>query len=132
MSDPFSEGGTVAFEATRRGLPVYAQDLYPWPSHGLATALTPADPDEFREPADQLAASLAGFRKGYWHAGKDGHWELTHVIRVWASTCPNCANRFFLFRDALVSLASRRVGSRQRACAVRKLAIRFRISALGR
>src|SRR3954451_4836224 len=47
VADPFSGGGTVAFEASRRGLPVYAQDLYPWPSKGLATALTGADPDEF-------------------------------------------------------------------------------------
>src|ERR1019366_4196669 len=29
VADPFSGGGTVAFEATRRGLPIYAQDLYP-------------------------------------------------------------------------------------------------------
>lgn len=29
VSDPFSGGGTVAMEAVRRGLPVYAQDLYP-------------------------------------------------------------------------------------------------------
>src|ERR1700692_3741428 len=40
VADPFSGGGTVAFEAVRRGLPIYAQDLYPWPSTGLATALT--------------------------------------------------------------------------------------------
>jgi len=30
VADPFSGGGTVAFEAARRGLPIYAQDLYPW------------------------------------------------------------------------------------------------------
>ena len=42
VADPFSGGGTVAFEAVRRGLPIYAQDLYPWPSKGLATALTAA------------------------------------------------------------------------------------------
>src|ERR1700730_16713632 len=44
VADPFSGGGTVAFEAARRGLSIYAQDLYPWPSKALATALTPAVP----------------------------------------------------------------------------------------
>jgi adenine-specific DNA methylase len=39
VADPFSGGGTVAFEAARRSLAIYAQDLYPWPSQGLATAL---------------------------------------------------------------------------------------------
>ena len=39
VADPFSGGGTVTFEAARRGLRAYAQDLYPWPARGLATAL---------------------------------------------------------------------------------------------
>src|ERR1700683_4870011 len=39
VADPFSGGGTVAFEAVRRGLDVYAQDLYPWPANSLATCL---------------------------------------------------------------------------------------------
>lgn len=56
VSDPFSGGGTVAFEATRRGLPRYAQDLYPWPSQSLATALMPAAPDEFKTAAAVLEA----------------------------------------------------------------------------
>ena len=38
ISDPFSGGGTVAVESVRRGLPVYAQDLYPWPTNGLAVS----------------------------------------------------------------------------------------------
>ena len=37
VADPFSGGGTVMFEAIRRGHRAYAQDLYAWPSHGLAT-----------------------------------------------------------------------------------------------
>src|ERR1700704_827215 len=41
VSDPFSGGGTVAFEAARRGLRTYAQDLYPWATYGLSTALQP-------------------------------------------------------------------------------------------
>lgn len=49
VADPFSGGGTVAFEAARRGLPVYAQDLYPWPTFALASVLKPIEPEEFAE-----------------------------------------------------------------------------------
>lgn len=39
VSDPFSGGGTVTIEAAVRGHRVYAQDLNPWPTWGLQTAL---------------------------------------------------------------------------------------------
>lgn len=71
VADPFSGGGTVAFEATRRGLPIYAQDLYPWPSQGLATALTAADPDEFKRAANELLQGLRLFREAYWRTEGD-------------------------------------------------------------
>src|SRR5690348_10945980 len=61
VADPFSGGGTIAFEATRRGLPTYAQDLYPWPSQSLATALTPAAPDEFKTAAGEVLEALSGY-----------------------------------------------------------------------
>ncbi len=108
VADPFSGGGTVAFEAARRGLRVYAQDLYPWPSKGLATALTPADPDEFRQAATRLLEILQPYRKRYWTENGETTWETTHIIRVRASACPKCSKRLFLFREPLVSLASRR------------------------
>src|ERR1700748_2792362 len=66
VADPFSGGGTVAFEATRRGLSIYAQDLYPWPSQGLATALTAADSDEFKRAANELLKGLRLFHEAYW------------------------------------------------------------------
>ena len=107
VADPFSGGGTVAFEATRRGIPIYAQDLYPWPSTGLATALTAADPDEFKRAANVLLQTLQPLRRSYWRE-KDGEcWETTHIIRVRVAHCPCCSIRIFLFRDPLVSLASR-------------------------
>jgi putative DNA methylase len=108
VADPFSGGGTVAFEATRRGLPIYAQDLYPWPSKGLAVALTPADPGEFRRVADRLLQDLQPLRMGYWHETSAELWETTHIIRVRTAECPCCSRRRFLFRDPLISLASRR------------------------
>lgn len=107
VADPFSGGGTVAFEATRRGLPIYAQDLYPWPSEGLATALTAADPDEFRVAADGLLKTLEPHRKHYWRQSGQEAWETTHIIRVRVAVCSCCSIRFYLFRDPLISLASR-------------------------
>jgi predicted RNA-binding Zn-ribbon protein involved in translation (DUF1610 family) len=107
VADPFSGGGTVAFEATRRGLPIYAQDLYPWPSQGLATALTAADPDEFKRAAYDLLQELRLFREEYWRTEGDDRWETTHIIRVRKEECPSCSHRLFLFREPLISLASR-------------------------
>jgi 16S rRNA G966 N2-methylase RsmD len=107
VADPFSGGGTVAFEAARRGLSIYAQDLYPWPSKGLAAALTPADPDEFRLAATTLLQSLEGIRKHYIRENDSEVSETTHIIRVRTAACPRCSNRIFLFREPLVSLASR-------------------------
>jgi len=110
VADPFSGGGTVAFEAARRQLPIYAQDLYPWPSSGLATALTRVSPEAFSRAAKQLLLNLASHRKAYWRKSASGDWwEATHVIRVRQSRCTECATNIFLFRDALISIASRRV-----------------------
>src|ERR1700687_37962 len=108
VADPFSGGGTGAFEATRRGLPIYAQDLYPWPSKGLAIALTAADPDGFKSAADRLLQDLQPHRMGYRHESNAEPWETTHIIRVRTAECPRCLKRRFLFRDPLISLASRR------------------------
>ena len=107
VADPFSGGGTVAFEATRRGLPIYAQDLYPWPSTALATALTAADPEEFKRAANDLLQTVHPLRRSYWLEERAERREITHIIRVRAADCPCCSRRIFLFRDPLVSLASR-------------------------
>jgi putative DNA methylase len=108
VADPFSGGGTVAFEATRRGVPIYAQDLYPWPSQSLVTALTPAAPDEFKTVAGEVLEALSGYRQAYWTQNGTHTWETTHVIRVRSAACPACSKRIFLFRDPLISVASRR------------------------
>src|SRR3954469_5655116 len=65
VADPFSGGGTVAFEAARRGLRVYAQDLYPWPSLGLATSLKRTDLGELRYARTRLTERLDTLRPLY-------------------------------------------------------------------
>lgn len=107
VSDPFSGGGTVAFEAVRRGLPTYAQDLYPWPSDGLATALTSTDSAALKIAAGDLLETLAP-RRAQFASGDDS--ELTHVLRVRVGQCSHCEGRIFLFPGHVVSLASRSSG----------------------
>src|SRR6266487_623391 len=52
IADPFSGGGTVAIEAVRRSLSIYAKDVNPWASWGLRVSLTPVDPDELAAAGD--------------------------------------------------------------------------------
>src|SRR5258708_39282139 len=48
VADPFSGGGTVAFEAARRGVPNYPQKLFPLPPGGLAPSPMAAAPEKGR------------------------------------------------------------------------------------
>lgn len=104
ISDPFSGGGTVAFEAARKGLPIYAQDLYPWPTIGLAAALTYVPISQFKKAAQDILVYLDTLRTAY--KRPDGR-ELTHILRVRIGICPSCLRSSYLFPDALVSVASR-------------------------
>ena len=104
LSDPFSGGGTVTFEAVRRGLRAYAQDVYPWPAEGLTVALSAACPNEFDVSADDLLKRLQPFRSRYRRA--DGR-ELTHILRIRVARCGSCRQDIHLFQDAMVSRASR-------------------------
>jgi adenine-specific DNA methylase len=113
VADPFSGGGTVAFEAVRRGHAVYAQDLYPWPSLALASALTPTDAKKFAQARDELLKKLEPWRRFYRRTEGEKTVELTHVIRVRVAPCAHCGIAIHLFRDAFVSLASRKARERQ-------------------
>lgn len=110
VADPFSGGGTVTVEAARRGLTAYAQDLYPWAAEGLATALTPTSPQDFKAAADIVLASLGRHRTKYRTANRG---ELTHILRVRIGCCPDCRSDVHLFPEYLVTRASRRVDERQ-------------------
>ena len=119
VSDPFSGGGTVTFEAAKRGLRAYAQDLYPWPARGLAAALTPCDTTELRRSAAAVLNALEGLRNAYRNPLTGA--ELTHILRVRTCTCKSCEATTFDFPAVLVSLASRGVGEKNaffgcRAC----------------
>lgn len=104
VSDPFSGGGTVTFEAAKRGLKTYAQDLYPWPARGLAAALGSCETADLRAAADRVLAALAPHRAAYrTYAGA----ELSHVLRVRVSTCSHCTRDVHEYPHRLVSLTSR-------------------------
>lgn len=104
VSDPFSGGGTVTFEAARRGLKAYAQDLYPWPVRGLESALQPCDPAFLAEATRAVFAILTPLRAAYQDAGGR---ELSHVLRVRKANCLHCSSDIYQFPHPLVSLASR-------------------------
>ena len=105
VSDPFSGGGTVTFEASRRGLKAYAQDLYPWPARGLAAALSPCNLSELEDAAREVLKTLEPMRAAY---RNDRDVELTHILRVRVSDCLNCGRPVFEFPHTLVSVSSRR------------------------
>jgi putative DNA methylase len=110
VSDVFSGGGTVGFEAAARHLPVYAQDLYPWAANGLATGLQPTNPDAFSRAAAELLEALKAHRTAY--ACADGS-ELSHILRVRTAQCLACERLIHLFRNNLVSMQSRSPGERR-------------------
>ena len=104
VADPFSGGGTVAFEAVRRGLKTYAQDLYPWPTYGLATTMRPVDTDALEQAAAALLDRLDVHRSLYRRS--DGR-ELSHIIRVRSVECLSCRQVHFQYPYPLISLHSR-------------------------
>jgi putative DNA methylase len=112
VSDPYSGGGTVAIEAARRGLPVYAQDLHPWAVTGVATALDRIDHDAFAEAARALLEMLAPLRRQLYALPCEKHGEDSEVLTtLWVrkTVCPRCAASVFLFPYSMITRASRAV-----------------------
>jgi len=106
VSDPFSGGGTVTFEAARRGLKAYAQDLYPWPARGLAAALGSCSQKELAAAGQSVLSQLAHHRGAY--KTVDGG-ELSHILRVRKAECQTCDRTTYEFPHVLVSVVSRSV-----------------------
>lgn len=104
VSDPFSGGGTVTFEACKRGLKTYAQDLYPWPARGLAAALGACKATELQAAAGRVLAALEPQRTAYQTASGV---ELSHILRVRVSTCLHCGGKVYEYPHCLVSVTSR-------------------------
>lgn len=112
VSDPFSGGGTVALEAARRGLALYAQDLHPWAITGLATVFDGVNPDAFELASDAVLQALEE-RCGSTYTTTcpiHGPSELVHVFwaRIW--NCPGCGRITYLYPYSLLTMASRRQG----------------------
>jgi putative DNA methylase len=110
VSDPFSGGGTVALEAARRGLHVYAQDLHPWPIRGLLTALDGIDADALEAAGNELMTALEPLRKELYGSRCPVHGdasEITHTFWVEEIQCPSCEGSVFLYPYGLISTGSR-------------------------
>ncbi len=105
-ADPFSGGGTVTFEAAKRGLKAYAQDLYPWPARGLASALHSCDADDLTKAAAAVLEAVAHLRLAYKNSAGQ---ELSHILRVRTAECLDCGRTSYQFPHPLVSRASRAV-----------------------
>lgn len=116
VSDPFSGGGTVALEAVRRGLPIYAQDLHPWAIAGLRGAIEDLDPDELELASRRLLAALAATRRRLYGGSPlndDGrHSEVITAFWVRRVVCPRCDASVFLYPYSYISRASRGVHER--------------------
>lgn len=110
VADPFSGGGTVAIEAARRGMAVYAQDLHPWAVTGLRAALTPIDPEELDYAGKRLLASLAELRTRAYHTCCPDHGEDAEILTAFwvrVKQCPGCDQDIHLFPYSLISRGSR-------------------------
>lgn len=105
VSDPMAGGGTVAVEASRRGLPVYAQDVNPWAAFGLETTLQPVDPKLVEIAAEKLVARLRRASRTLYHAGPAQ--DLIGRLHVRSCNCPACSKPNFLFPTSLVALDER-------------------------
>ncbi len=110
VADPFSGGGTVTFEAARRGLKAYAQDLYPWPARGLASALSSCRAEDLEQASRKVLKALEPLRAQY--RTSEGA-ELSHVLRVRTADCASCGNHCYEFPHALVSVTSRSLKDRE-------------------
>lgn len=111
VADPFSGGGTVAVEAARRDLDVYAQDLHPWAVAGLRATLTPVDPEELGRASSKLLSALSPVRADLYGTTCPEHGAEAEVLTgfwVRVAHCPSCARKVFLYPYSLITRASRR------------------------
>ncbi|MBL8763620.1 MAG: hypothetical protein JNM07_05065 [Phycisphaerae bacterium] len=117
--DPFSGGGTVAIEASRRGHRVYSQDVNPWAAWGLHVSLSPVDADELARAGDLLLRTLRNEHGHRYDAAQDS--TVIHTFRVRRVCCPACSERTWLYPYPMITRASRAVDELQgyfgcRAC----------------
>lgn len=114
VSDPYSGGGTVALEAVRRGMPIYAQDLHPWAIEGLRGVLEEIDPDELRSAGQSLLAKLAETRRRLYSNVDEAGRQNEVITALWVRQigCPGCDRSAFLYPYSYLTRASRAVHER--------------------
>lgn len=104
--DPFSGGGTVAIEAARRSIPVYAQDLNPWAAWGLHITLAPVSSKELRAAGEDFLARLRA-AEGWRYRLSSETPAVAHTFRVRTRCCRECSTKYWDFPYGLLSVASR-------------------------
>ncbi len=115
ISDPFSGGGTVTLEAVTRGHRVHAQDLNPWPTWGLRTALDGVSPDSLKKGIDFFSGKLRALASRYYATRCPDHnneAEILNTFWVRECSCPKCNRRLYLYPYSLITLASRNKSER--------------------
>jgi adenine-specific DNA methylase len=109
IADPFAGGGVIALSALLRDHQVYAQDVNPWATTGLAAMLTLPSPPELETMRSQLQESIKPLLEAAYETElRDGTIAaVAHTLRVATAPCPNCSSKLRLFPRALVSLTRR-------------------------
>lgn len=115
--DPFSGGGVIPLAAATRGQRVYAQDLNPWATQGLAGMLRLPAAREIRELERQLRERAEPLlRSAYATTFSSGEpATISHTFRVASANCSKCGVRSRLFPYAMVSLLARKERGRPEA-----------------
>lgn len=109
VSDPFSGGGTTTLEAAMRGYRVYAQDLNPWPTWGLRTALDGVSGEVLQQGIEVFRRKLRSLVHKYYATDcpVHGEGEVLHTFWVRECRCENCTRKIYLYPYSLITLASR-------------------------
>ncbi len=115
--DPFSGGGVIPLASVLRGHQVYAQDLNPWATLGLAAMLRLPDSSQILRLKSALHTAAAEIlESAYATVFSDGKpATVAHTIRVATAPCSQCGTRQRLFPHALVSLLHRKERERPEA-----------------
>jgi putative DNA methylase len=110
LADPFAGGGVIPLAALMRGHSIYAQDLSPWVSKGLATMLDLPPAAEIRHAHDKVTRSVAKLLERAYHTTfSDGHpATISQTMRVAVSSCTKCGHSHRLFPHALVTRVKRK------------------------
>jgi putative DNA methylase len=108
--DPFAGGGVIPLAAATRGHRVYAQDVNPWATAGLAGMLGLGSATDLSAAGEGLAKlAKPMLDDAYGTRLSDGEpASISYTMRVATAKCPVCGEHLRLFPHALLSLYLRR------------------------